>query len=142
MCVCVCAFRVTRNTKLVCWYKALATLIRCFCPPDRMIPCIREQENAGGTFNYSVTESKEQWTSLHPQMPVALVPRVAGEITVYFLHYCCLKKSNMTVLCPHKVIAAPHTQTPTPRCTVAFLQYSEPQWELWPCLENQTAEKF
>lgn len=22
------------------------------------------------------------------------------------------------------------------------LQYSEPQWELWPCLENQTAENF
>lgn len=37
----VFACSLTRKTTLVCWYKALATLIRCFWPPDRMMPCTR-----------------------------------------------------------------------------------------------------
>lgn len=80
---------------------------------------------------------------LHPYMRVALIPRVANEITVYFLHYFCMKKSNMTVLCLNKVIPALYTLTSIPLCTVMIVQYSEPQWELWPCLENnKTTEKF
>lgn len=42
-CVWVCLYHaLTRNTMLVCWYRARATLIRCFCPPDRLMPCIKK----------------------------------------------------------------------------------------------------
>lgn len=55
-------------------------------------------------------------------------PRVTKEITAYFPHCCCMKKSNMTELWLNKASPAPHTHKKNPRCTVMMTNDSAAQW--------------